>query len=54
MSGENTKALTLECPYCKGTMQLVRHLDLGELPDLYVYYCSRCQHHETVKQDRAA
>jgi hypothetical protein len=54
MSGETIQAVTLERPYCKGTMQLVRHLDLRELPDIFVYYCSRCQHVETVMQERAA
>jgi hypothetical protein len=37
-------------PPLPGTMQLVRHINLRELPDIYVfYYCPRCQHVETVK-----
>jgi hypothetical protein len=35
-------------------MRLVRHLDLKEMPEIYLFYCSRCQHVETVKQERAA
>jgi len=34
-------------------MRLVRHLDLKELPEIFLFYCSRCQHVETVKQARA-
>ena len=35
-------------------MQLVRHIDLRGLPNIYVYYCSSCQYVETVKQERVA
>jgi hypothetical protein len=35
-------------------MGLVRHLDLKDLPEIYIFYCSRCQHAETVKLERAA
>jgi hypothetical protein len=35
-------------------MGLVRHLDLKEMPEIYIFYCSRCQHAETVKQERVA
>ena len=42
----------LPCPHCHGTMRLVRHLDLKEMPEIYLFYCSRCQHVETVKQER--
>ena len=45
---------TLECPHCHGTMGLVRHLDLVDMPEIYIFYCSRCQHAETVKQERPA
>jgi hypothetical protein len=34
-------------------MRLVRHLDLQQMPEIYFFYCSRCQHVETVKQERA-
>jgi hypothetical protein len=45
---------TLPCPHCQGVMGLVRHLDLKEMPEIYIFYCSRCQHAETVKQERVA
>jgi hypothetical protein len=35
-------------------MRLVRHLELREMPEIYLFYCSRCQYVETVKQERAA
>jgi hypothetical protein len=35
-------------------MGLVRRLDLKDMPEIYIFYCSRCQHAETVKQERAA
>jgi uncharacterized protein YbaR (Trm112 family) len=44
----------LPCPYCHGILRLVRHLDLNEMPEIYLFYCSRCQQVETVKQERAA
>jgi hypothetical protein len=42
------------CPHCHATMRLVRYLDLTEMPEIYVFYCSGCQHGETVTQERAA
>ena len=42
------------CPHCHSTMRLVRYLDLKEMPEIYVFYCSHCQHGETVTQGRAA
>jgi hypothetical protein len=42
----------LTCPHCDGTMPLVRRIDLKEMPEIYIFYCSRCQHAETVKQER--
>ncbi len=45
---------TMPCPYCHGTMDLVRQIDLAGMPEIVVFYCSRCQHVETVKQERAA
>jgi hypothetical protein len=44
----------LTCPHCNGTMPLVRRIDLKEMPEIYIFYCSRCQHAETMKQERAA
>jgi hypothetical protein len=43
----------LPCPHCHVTMRLVRRLDLKGMPEIYVLYCSRCQHGETVTQERA-
>jgi len=42
------------CPLCHATMRLVRYLDLKEMLEIYVFYCSRCQNGETVTQERAA
>jgi hypothetical protein len=42
------------CPHCRGKMQLIRHITLADMPDLYVFYCLRCQHAETVKQELSA
>jgi len=35
-------------------MSLVRRIDLKEMPEIYIFYCSRCQHAETVTQERTA
>jgi hypothetical protein len=43
----------LTCPHCDGTMPLIRRIDLKEMPEIYIFYCSRCQHVETAKQERA-
>jgi hypothetical protein len=49
------RSITLLCPHCRGMMHLVRHLDLKEIPEIYnFFYCSSCQHVETVKLERAA
>ena len=42
----------LTCPHCDDDMPLVRRIDLNEMPEIYIFYCSRCQHAETVKQER--
>ena len=42
----------LTCPHCDGTMPLVRRIDLKDIPEIYIFYCSRCQHAETVKHER--
>ena len=44
----------VQCPHCKAAMQLVRHIDLKGMPDIYIFYCNSCQHVETVKEERAA
>jgi hypothetical protein len=33
-------------------MPLVRSIDLKEMPEIYIFYCSRCQRAETVKRER--
>ena len=48
------QSIDLPCPHCHANMRLVRHLDLKEMPEIYVFYCSRCQHGETMTQERAA
>lgn len=35
-------------------MNLVHQLNLKDMPEIYIVYCSGCQHAETVKQKRAA
>ncbi len=40
----------LKCPQCNGTMPLVRRIDLKDMPEIYIFYCSRCQHAESVKR----
>ena len=45
----------LLCPQCRTAMQVVRHIEhLKELPEYFIFYCARCRHVETVKQERAA
>jgi hypothetical protein len=45
---------TVQCPRCRGKMRLVRHIRLADMPDLCVFYCERCQHAETLKQEPSA
>jgi hypothetical protein len=49
-----TAQSTLPCPHCHSSMRLVRHLDLKGIPEIYLFYCSRCQQVETVSHERAA
>jgi hypothetical protein len=35
-------------------MALVHQLDLKDMPEIYIFYCARCQLAENVKQERAA
>jgi hypothetical protein len=49
-----TDSNTRPCPHCHGTMGLVRHLELKDVPEIYIFYCSRCRHAETMTQERAA
>jgi hypothetical protein len=35
-------------------MDLVHQLDLRDMPEIYIFYCSGCHNTETVKQERAA
>jgi hypothetical protein len=45
-----TVATTLPRPHCRGTMDLVHQLDLRDMPEIYIFYCSGCQNTETVNQ----
>jgi uncharacterized protein YbaR (Trm112 family) len=49
-----TVITTLVCPHCHGTMRLVHQLDLQDMPEIDIFYCSGCQSAETVKRERAA
>jgi hypothetical protein len=49
-----TVTTTLRCPHCCGTMGLFHQLDLKDMPEIYIFYCSGCQNTETVKQERTA
>jgi hypothetical protein len=42
----------LKCPHCDGTRPLARRIEPKEMAEIYIFYCSRCQHAETVKQER--
>jgi DNA-directed RNA polymerase subunit RPC12/RpoP len=42
----------VQCPHCNGTMPLVRDIAVNGVPNIHLYYCNRCQHVETVKEDR--
>ncbi len=46
------QSIELTCSQCDGAMSLVRRIELKEMPEIYIFYCSRCQHAETVKQER--
>jgi hypothetical protein len=35
-------------------MSLVNRLHLEDMPEIYIFYCARCQVAENVKQERAA
>jgi hypothetical protein len=43
------------CPDCGKPMKLVKTLShLGGLPEIWVFYCSRCKQAETKVQERTA
>jgi len=44
----------VHCPNCRVAMQLIRRIDLAEMPNIYVFYCQGCQYVETVKEEKAA
>jgi hypothetical protein len=44
----------VQCSHCRLAMRLIRQIDLTGLPNIYVFYCQRCQHVETVKEKKAA
>jgi hypothetical protein len=35
-------------------MGMVHRLDLKDMPEIYIFYCARCQLAANVKQERAA
>jgi hypothetical protein len=47
-----TQTIELKCPHCAGSMPLVRRIELKDMPAIYIFYCSRCQHAETLKRER--
>ena len=43
------------CPVCREPMRLVKTLPhIGGLPEIFVFYCSRCKQAETKVQERTA
>jgi hypothetical protein len=43
------------CPACREPMKLVKTIPrLGGLPEIIVFYCSRCKQTETNVQEQAA
>jgi hypothetical protein len=51
----NDQPAPLVCPSCRAPMQLMRTIPrLGALPEIFVFYCARCQQAETIVQERAA
>ena len=54
MTMAELQTVTTRCPHCRAKMQLVRRISLADMPDLYVFYCVRCQHAETIKQEPSA
>lgn len=43
MLNRQTQSTILQCTHCHETMQLVRHIDITELPEIFVFFCSACQ-----------
>jgi translation initiation factor 2 gamma subunit (eIF-2gamma) len=37
MTMAELQTVTARCPHCRGKMQLVRHISLADMPDLYVF-----------------
>jgi hypothetical protein len=44
----------VQCPNCREAMRLMRQIYLTGVPNIYVFYCQRCQYVETVKEEKAA
>ena len=44
----------VQCPNCREAMRLMRHIYLTGVPNIYVFYCQRCQYVQTVKEEKAA
>jgi hypothetical protein len=54
MTMAELQTVTARCQHCRGKMQVVRHIRLADMPDLYVFYCVPCQYAETIKQEPSA
>jgi hypothetical protein len=43
------------CPDCREPMKLVKSIPpIGGLPEIFVFYCSRCKQAETKVQEQTA
>ena len=43
------------CPECREAMRLVKTIPhIGGLPEIFVFYCSRCKQAETRVQEQTA
>jgi len=49
MLNRQTQSTILQCTHCHETMQLVRHIDITELPEIFVFHCSACQRAENCQ-----
>jgi hypothetical protein len=52
MIDPQTQSTLLQCPHCHD-LQLVRHIDIKELPEIFVFYCLTCQHAEARSNKNA-
>jgi hypothetical protein len=54
MTNAPAQSDTIPCPCCNGPTHLVQQIDVKGMPEIYVFYCSRCQYVEAIKEERAA